>query len=202
MTQSEGTVHEEYPDTHHDTYSKTIFGFWLYLLTDFILFGTIFAAYAVLSTHTFGGPSAKDLFSRSFALLQALIMLAASFTSGLGGAYCHREDKNKTLLYFFITFLLGAAFLWLQMGEFHRVLSLGHSWKDSAFLSVYFSLLGTFSIHVILGLLWIPLLLFPFWRQGVNSVTLRRITCLRIFWQFLNVVWVFIFTIVYLMGVN
>lgn len=202
MTQSKEMPSEQYPDTHHDPYSKTIFGFWLYLLTDFILFGTLFAAYAVLRNNVFGGPSGQDLFILPFTLVQTLLILFASFTSGVAGAYSHREDHKKTILYFLITFALGLVFFGMQIHEFDRILSMGHSWKDSAFLSVYFSLVGTFGIHIIFALLWIPLLLFSVWKQGINLVNLRRLTCLRMFWQFLNVVWVFIFTIVYLMGVH
>ncbi|MBS0629251.1 MAG: cytochrome o ubiquinol oxidase subunit III [Verrucomicrobia bacterium] len=194
--------HELYPDTHHDPYSKTIFGFWLYLLTDFILFGTLFAVYAVLKDSTFGGPSAQDLFSRRFAFFESIVMLTISFTVGLAGAYCHRGNKKLTVLYLWITFLLGALVLWMQFDEFHRVLAQGHSWKNSAFLSAYFSLVGTHSIHIIFGLLWIPVLLVPIWRGYFNFVNLRRITCLKMFWQFLNIVWICIFTIVYLIGVN
>lgn len=202
MKHSKEMPHEGYPDIHHDIYSKTIFGFWLYLLTDFILFGTLFAVYAVLKNNVFGGPSGQDLFILPFTLVQTLIMMTASFTSGVAGAYCHRENKNMTILYFLITFLLGLAFLGMQMHEFHRILALGHSWKGSAFLSAYFSILGTFGIHIIFGLLWIPILLFSIWKEGINLVSLRRVTCLRMFWQFVNVVWVIIFTLVYLMGVK
>jgi cytochrome o ubiquinol oxidase subunit 3 len=194
--------HEQFPDTHHDIYSNTIFGFWLYLLTDFILFGSLFAVYVVLKDSVFGGPSAQDLFSRPFALVQALLMTFASFTAGVAGAYAHRENKKMTIFYFLLTFLLGLAFLGMQASEFHRVLSMGHSWKDSAFLSAYFSLVGTFGIHVIFALLWTPVILFPIWKEGINIVSLRRITCLKMFWQFINLVWIFIFTIVYLMGVT
>lgn len=153
--------HEQFPDTHHDPYSNTIFGFWLYLLTDFILFGSLFAVYVVLKGSVFGGPSAQDLFSRSFALVQAILMTFASFSCGVAGAYAHRENKKLTLVYFLIAVLLGLAFLGMQVHEFHRVLALGHSWKNSAFLSAYFSLVGTFGIHVIFALLWTPVVLFP-----------------------------------------
>jgi len=193
---------EPYPDTHHDSYSKTIFGFWLYLLTDFILFGSIFAVYAVLKDRTFGGPGAHELLSRGSAFIESLILLGATFTVGLAGAYAHRENRKMTALYLLITFVLGALFFWMQLSEFHRLLTLGHSWKNSAFLSSYFSLVGTHALHVIFGLLWIPVLLVPLWKWGLDLVSLRRITCLRMFWQFLNIIWVFIFTIVYLMGVK
>lgn len=195
-------AHEHYPDTHHDPYSKTLFGFWLYLLTDFILFGTLFAVYAVLHTKTFGGPSAQDLLSRKYAFYESLLILTASFTIGVAAVYSHREDKKKTILYLLITFLIGAAFFSMQLAEFHQLLSQGHSWKNSAFLSAYFSLIGTHAVHILLGLLWIPVLLIPLRKRGLDETSLRRISCLKMFWQFCNVIWIFIFTIVYLMGVN
>jgi len=193
---------EHFPDTHHDPYSKTIFGFWLYLLTDFVLFGTLFAVYAVLMNSTFGGPGAQALFSRPYAFLESFFILLASFTIGIAGAYCHRENRRMTLLYLAITFIIGAIFFWMQLAEFGRLLSQGHSWKNSAFLSAYYSLVGTHALHIFFGLLWIPVLAWPVWKYGFNFVNLRRITCLKMFWQFLNIVWIFIFTIVYLMGVN
>lgn len=195
---------QKYPDTHHDHYSKTQFGFWLYLMTDFVLFGTLFAVYAVLRNNTYGGPSAQDLFSRSYTFIMTLILMASSFTSGVAGAYGHRNEKKKSLLYFLITAVFGIAFFWMQAAEFSHILNAGHSWKDSAFLSAYFSLVGTFWIHMLIAILFTFVIGFYVWRQKgeIDLRSLTRLTCLRQFWQFLYVVWVFIFTIVYLLGVN
>ena len=110
MTHCETKGHESYPDAHHDGYSKTIFGFWLYLMTDFMLFATLFAAYAVLSKSTFGGPSSKDLFHLPFTLTQTLIMLCSTFTIGLAGATTHRRKKEATIILFLVTLILGIAF--------------------------------------------------------------------------------------------
>ena len=101
------TLHESYPDTHHDPYSKTVFGFWVYLLTDFMLFATLFAAYAVLGTHTFGGPAPRELFNLHFALVQTLILLVCSATVGIGGAMAHRKQKGWTIVLFGIVFFVG-----------------------------------------------------------------------------------------------
>lgn len=193
--------HETYPDTHHDAYSRTTFGFWIYLLTDFVLFGTLFATYAVLQKSIFGGYSASDLFDWHFTFIQTLILLTASFTAGLGGAFAHRRNKNATLLFFGATFLLGAAFMALQFKELSSYLHAGASWEKSAFLSAYFTLIGTFWIHMLFALLWILILAVPVLRGGITSVALRRFTCLKMFWQFLNILWVFIFSFIYLMGV-
>lgn len=202
MTHSNSSHHEAYPDGHHDVYSKTIFGFWVYLLTDFMLFATIFATYAVLYKSTYGGPSAKELFYIPFTLVQTLLLLFTSLTSGLGGIFAHRRGKNKTIVFFLITFLLGLAFMWMEYTEFSRLINSGNSWQRSAFLSAFFTLVGTHGLHMIFGLLWIIVLIVPVFKEGITAVSVKRLTCLRMFWQFLNIVWVFIFTIVYLLGVS
>ncbi len=194
--------HENYPDAHHDIYSKTIFGFWVYLLTDFILFGTIFATYAVLRNNTFGGPAIQDLFHPPCVLLQTFLLLSSSFTAGMGGAYAHRKDRKSVLWAFFFTFLLGALFLWLSLTEMERLIHAGFGWQKSGFLSAYFTLIGTHSLHLLFALLWTLVLAWPVYREGVSFVSVRRLTCLKMFWQFLNVVWIFIFSFVYLMGVK
>ncbi|MCP5491639.1 MAG: cytochrome c oxidase subunit 3 [Chlamydiales bacterium] len=187
---------------HHDPYEKTIFGFWVYLLTDFIMFATLFAVYAVLRDSTFGGPGAKDLFNLPLVLVQTLLLLGCSLTSGVASVYAHRGNKNGTLLYFAITFALGFIFLWMGLADFHRLIAMDASWKVSGFLSGYFSLVGTHTVHILIGLAWIVVLLLPVIKQGLNDVHIKRITCLRMFWQFMNIIWIFIYTIVYLVGVN
>ncbi|MGE5196533.1 MAG: cytochrome o ubiquinol oxidase subunit III [Anaerolineae bacterium] len=194
-------THENYPDPHHDTYSRTVFGFWVYLMSDFILFGALFSTYAVLSPSTFGGASPRELFQLPFTLIQTLILLVSSLTVGLAGASTHRKQKNQTIVLFAITFLLGIAFMGMELTEFSRLIKTGNSWDKNAFLSAYFTVVGTHGLHVIFGLLWMIVLILPVWREGVSHVSIRRLTCLRMFWQFLNIVWVFIFSFVYLMGV-
>ncbi len=200
----EGPNASGYPDTHHDSYSKTLFGFWLYLMTDFILFGSMFAVYAVLRNNTFGGPSAHDLFSRSYNFWMTLLLMGASFTSGVAGAYAHRNQKQRSLFYFFLTALLGVGFFIMQTMEFADLIRAGHSWKGSGFLSAYFTLTGTFWVHMIFAILFTFVIGIFAWKgdRDVSIRSLTRLTCLRQFWQFLYVVWVFIFTIVYLLGVN
>lgn len=194
-------MHESYPDTHHDTYSRSVFGFWVYLMSDFILFGALFAAYVVLCNSTFGGPSGRELFQPSFTLVQTLVLLVSSLTAGLAGASAHRRHKIWTIVLFGATFLFGAVFIAMELSEFSRLVSDGHAWDKSAFLSMYFTIVGTHGVHVLFGLLWTIVLLIPVFREGISHVSLRRLTCLRMFWQFLNIIWVFIFSFVYLMGV-
>ena len=185
-----------------NAYSKTLFGFWVYLMTDFMVFATLFATYAVLHRNTFGGPGASDLFHLPYTLVQTLLFLFASLAAGFGGIYAHKKVRSKTVIFFILTFLLGLAFVWMQFGEFGRILASGHDWQESAFLSIYFTLVGTHTFHVLFALLWVIVLLPLVWKNGLDAASVRRLSCLRIFWQFLNVVWIFIFTVVYLMGVS
>jgi len=153
--------HESYPDIHHDNYSRTTFGFWVYLMSDFILFGALFAAYVVLAGSIHGGPSAKDLFQLPYTFVQTCVLLLSSFFAGLAGASAHRKHKSRTMLFFAITFLLGIVFMGMEFNEFSRFASAGHGWDQSAFLSAYFTLVGTHGLHVLFGLLWVIVLLFP-----------------------------------------
>ncbi|MCH9633392.1 MAG: Cytochrome bo(3) ubiquinol oxidase subunit 3 [Chlamydiae bacterium] len=202
MTELNATQHEHYPDEHHDVYSKTVFGFWLFLLSDFILFGVLFASYAVLANKTFGGPSAKDLFYGPSALIQAMLLLTAAFTTALGSSFAHLKKKGWTIGIFFITFILGIAFMVMEFSEFQRILSEGYSWKTSAFLSAYFSLIGIHGLHMLMAILWIIVLIIPICYHGVRDVSIKRLACLKLFWQFLNIIWIFIFSFVYLVGIK
>jgi cytochrome o ubiquinol oxidase subunit 3 len=193
--------HETFPDPHRDLYSRTTFGFWLYLLTDFVLFGTLFATYAVLAHSTFGGPCIRDIYNLPYTLAPALILLTSSLTIGLGTAMAHRKDKKWTYALFGITFLLGLLFTGLEFYDLVRLVKLGHTWDKSAFLSVYFTLVGTHGVHMIFALIWVIVLIVPVMFEGITHVSLRRLTCLKMFWQFLNIIWTFIFSFVYLLGV-
>lgn len=190
-------------DHHHhiqENYSKTVFGFWVYLMTDCILFAILFATYAVLHANTNGGPGSKELFHLPFALTETLILLTSSFTCGLAVMAAHRHEKVKTLNWFLVTFLLGAAFLGMELTEFTNFVREGNSWQRSAFLSSFFTLVGTHGLHITCGLIWILVMMAQVLSRGVKSAAVRRIACLGLFWHFLDVIWIFIFTIVYLMG--
>jgi cytochrome o ubiquinol oxidase subunit 3 len=195
-------MHEALPDSHQDTNAKTFFGFWLYLMTDCVMFATFFATYAVLSGGTAGGPSAKDLFHLPFVLTETLVLLTSSFTCGLAMLPDHFERKYQMLGWFALTFLLGLLFLWMEGAEFSRLIQEGNGWQRSAFLTAYFTLIGTHGLHMVVGLLWMIVLLIPVWRHGLNPVSFRRLTCLRLFWHFLYLIWIFTFTFVYLTGVK
>ncbi len=182
----------------HDTNNKTIFGFWVYLMTDLVMFAALFATFAVLRGNTFGGPSGKELFSLPFVLAETLILLTSSFTCGLAMLAAHRGSKNQTLVWFGATFLLGLAFLVLELTEFSRLVAEGNSWTRSAFLSSFFALVGTHGLHIAVGLLWMFISMAMVWSRGLTPFITSKLTRLSLFWHFLDLVWIFIFTIVYL----
>jgi cytochrome o ubiquinol oxidase subunit 3 len=200
MTKHHSSHVQEHPDPYHGMYSRTIFGFWIYLLTDFVLFGVLFACFAVLRHSTFGGPGAKELLDLNYAITQTVILLCCSLLAGLGGVAAHRKNKKETVIFFSLLFLFGLLFFIFEIADFQRLIQSGNSWQRSAFLSAFFTLLGTHGLHIAFGLLWIPVLLFTLVREGIEPSSIRRLTCLRMFWQFLNIVWVFIFTIVFFLG--
>lgn len=179
---------------------KTLFGFWVYLMTDCILFATLFATYAVLRNNTYGGPAGHELFSLPFALGETLILLTSSFTCGLAMLSAHRMDRKRVLFWIGMSFLLGIAFLTMELKEFTHLVHQGNSWQRSGFLSAFFTLVGTHGLHITSGLLWMIVVVAQILRKGLVVVTVKRLTCLSMFWHFLDVVWIFIFTIVYLMG--
>lgn len=200
------TIQANLQENHHaedqEIYDRTLFGFWLYIMTDCMLFATLFACYAVLHNNTFGGPSGRDLFSLPFVLLETMILLTSSFTCGLAMLAAHAKNAKISILWFAITFLLGLSFVGLEFHEFYSLVQEGASWKRSAFLSSYFTLVGTHGLHVSFGLLWIAVMIYHLGKRGTTMPTLRRLACLSMFWHFLDVIWIFIFTIVYLMGVQ
>lgn len=185
-------------DAHDD--STTIFGFWAYLMTDLVLFAALFATYAVLRAGTFGGPVPSQLFDARFALAETIILLCSSFCCGLALLAARAGNRARTLAALGATFLLGAAFVALELSEFARFAGMGATPTRSAFLSSYFALVGTHGLHVTLGLLWLIALAIAIMRNGLRQATARRLALFALFWHFLDLVWIFIFTIVYLFG--
>jgi cytochrome o ubiquinol oxidase subunit 3 len=183
-----------------DPEDKTMFGFWVYLMTDCVLFAALFATYAVLHANTFGGPSGHTLFDLNSVLAETLILLTSSFTTGLAMIAVHRGKLDQVIGWFATTFILGISFLSLELLEFHHLIANGNSWTRSGFLSAFFSLVGTHGIHISIGLLWMSVLMYKVWHGGLTPGTMKRLTLLSLFWHFLDVIWIFIFTIVYLMG--
>lgn len=190
----------EVATTHNDATAKTVFGFWVYLMTDLVLFATLFATYAVLHNNTFGGPSGKDIFELPFVLTETMLLLTSSFACGLAMLAVHKGSKNLALVWLGITFLLGAGFLGMELYEFNHLVQEGYSWERSGFLSAFFTLVGTHGLHITIGLLWMIVLAVQVIKRGFTIHTVRRLTLFSLFWHFLDIVWIFIFTIVYLMG--
>ena len=181
--------------------SKTLLGFWIYLMTDCVLFASLFATYVILHGNTFGGPDGEQIFKLPFVLAETLILLTSSFTCGLGFLAARAGQKRQVLGWFILTFLLGAAFLGLELHEFNNLVAEGDSWRRSGFLSAFFTLVGTHGLHITIGLIWMATMLYQTMRRGLTTSVVRKLTMLSMFWHFLDVIWIFIFTVVYLMGI-
>src|SRR5271170_5469100 len=160
MSEPAMTIQGQPLDIHLEASSKTLFGFWVYLMTDCILFATLFAAYAVLHDNTFGGPSSRDLFSLPYALTETLILLTSSFTCGMTLLAAQKNAKDSVMAWFGITFLLGICFLGMELSEFIRFVQEGSTWQRSAFLSAFFTLVGTHGLHISVGLLWMGIMVW------------------------------------------
>lgn len=181
--------------------NRTYFGFWVYLMTDCVLFASLFVTFAVLRNNTFGGPSGNQLFSMRYVLIETLLLLTSSFTCGLAILAAHKGNKKHVILLLALTFLLGLAFLAMELTEFTHLVNDGNSWRRSGFLSAFFTLVGTHGLHITVGLLWMSVMAAQIMRRGLSHVSIRKLTLLSLFWHFLDLIWIFIFTIVYLMGV-
>jgi cytochrome o ubiquinol oxidase subunit III len=191
----------KFPDPHQDSFSRTILGFWIYLMTDCILFATLFTTYAVLHSETFGGPTSHQIFNLNTALTETLILLFSSITCGFAVLAACKMQKKQIMAWLIVTFLLGLSFVIIELTEFTHLVQEGNSWRRSAFLSSFFTLVGTHGLHVTFGLLWLSILAGQIVLKGVTIPTFRRLVCFSMFWHFLDLVWIFIFTFVYLLGV-
>jgi cytochrome o ubiquinol oxidase subunit III len=187
-------------DEHHE--SPVVFGFWLYLMTDCIIFGTLFATFAVLRTQFAGGPTGKDLFDLTGVGIETALLLFSSITYGFAMISAHKNSLGVMRLWLAITFVLGLGFLFLEIREFSHMVAEGNGPDRSAFLSSFFTLVGTHGLHVTCGLLWMAVLMVQSTGKTVLSERMmNKLTCLSLFWHFLDIVWICVFTFVYLMGV-
>lgn len=189
------------PDPHQDAFSRSTLGFWMYLMTDCLIFATLFCTYAVLHGSTFGGPTSRELFDLKTAFIETMVLLVSSATCGLALLSAVRGSKRRVVSWLALSFLLGASFVAIELHEFASFVSEGYSWKTSAFLSSFFTLVGTHGLHVSIGLFWMLIMIFQVVFQGISIDTFRRLVIFSLFWHFLDLVWIFIFTFVYLMGV-
>ena len=180
----------------------TGYGFWIFLLSDIIMFSAFFAAYAVLQGNTAGGPRGRDLFSLDNVALETACLLLSSFTCGLASIGARRRDGTWFYGAMAATFLLGAAFLALELHEFTGMIARGAGPTRSAFLSAFFTLVGCHGLHVTAGLLWLLTMMAQVFAKGYRADILRRVLCFNLFWHTLDIIWVAVFTVVYLMGVG
>jgi cytochrome o ubiquinol oxidase subunit 3 len=174
------------------------FGFWLFLLSDIILFSALFATYAVLSDASAGGPIGAELFDKRHVFFETMCLLASSVTCGFGTVAAARSDSRAMTLSMIATFVLGASFLAMEVVEFAGMVSHGAGPSHSAFLSAFFALVGTHGLHVTLGLIWLVIMLIQVATLGFRPMVMRRLFCFALFWHALDIVWIGVFTIVYL----
>jgi cytochrome o ubiquinol oxidase subunit 3 len=188
-------------DGHPDTFGMQTFGFWLYLMSDLIIFTTLFATFIVLGKNFAGGPTGKELFDLPYVLGETLLLLFSSVTYGLVMLAVHSGRKKRVLLGLAVAFLLGLGFVIMEIGEFHGLIGGGNGPDRSAFLSSFFTLVGTHGTHVAFGLIWMAVMMGQVVIKGLTSPVQSRLLRLGMFWHFLDIVWIGIFSIVYLMGV-
>jgi len=178
------------------------FGFWVFLLSDIVMFSALFAAYAVLVRATAGGPSGDQLFSQVSVAIETACLLISSYTCGLMSLAVSARRRVDTYLFALVTFVLGAAFLYIEMHEFADMIARGAAPQRSAFLSAFFTLVGCHGLHVTAGLIWLAVMMTQVAFKGFRPSVDRRLLCFALFWHALDIIWVWLFTAVYLMGVH
>jgi cytochrome o ubiquinol oxidase subunit 3 len=178
------------------------YGFWIFLLSDIVMFSALFAAYAVLQHASAGGPTGTQLFNQSRVAIETACLLASSYTCGLMSLAVNSRRRFATYLGALLTFVLGAAFLSLEIREFADMIAQGAGPQRSAFLSAFFALVGCHGLHVTAGLIWLVVMMGQVVSKGFRPAVQRRLQCFSLFWHALDIIWVGLFTVVYLMGVT
>jgi len=189
-----------YVREHHPEHS-TLLGFWLYLMSDCLIFACLFATYGVLGRNYAGGPSGAALFDLRLVAFNTSLLLVSSITFGFAMLEIQRARLRTTLIWLSVTGLLGACFIGVELMEFVHLIQQGAGPARSGFLTSFFAIVGTHGLHVTFGILWLVTLMFQLNRYGINPDNIRRMMCLSMFWHFLDVIWIGVFTFVYLMGV-
>ena len=188
------------PGEHHPK-NGTLLGFWMYLMSDCLIFACLFAVHAVVGRNYAAGPSGADLFDLQLVAINTAMLLLSSITYGFAMIEMRRNRLNSVLIWLAVTGVFGLAFIGLELYEFYHLIHQGAVPQRSAFLSSFFTLVGTHGLHVTFGIIWLVTLLFQLKKHGLNRENKRRVMCLSMFWHFLDVVWIGVFTFVYLMGV-
>jgi cytochrome o ubiquinol oxidase subunit III len=189
-----------YVREHHPE-NGTLLGFWIYLMSDCLIFACLFAAYAVLGRNYAGGPSGAELFDLPLVALNTAFLLLSSITYGFAMLESQRKRLGATMMWLGVTGLFGAAFISLELYEFAHLIHEGAGPQRSGFLTAFFALVGTHGLHVSFGIVWLVTLMFQLKKHGLIPENKRRLMCLSMFWHFLDVIWIGVFTFVYLMGV-
>lgn len=188
-------------EPHHPEGGSTNLGFWIYLMSDCLIFAVLFATYGVLGGSLAGGPGPRDLFELPLVAINTTFLLISSITYGFAMLAMQRLDQKETLKWLAITGAFGAAFVAVEIYEFQHLIHIGAGPQRSGFLSAFFALVGTHGLHVSFGIVWLIVLMVQVRRGGLIPANQRRLTCLSLFWHFLDLVWIGVFTFVYLMGV-
>ncbi len=196
-----GGHHPHDHDHGHDNGSTTVLGFWIYLMSDCLIFCSLFATFGVLANSYAGGPTGRELFDLPYVGAETVLLLISSFTFGMANLNMHAARTRKVIRWLAITFLFGAAFIGMEINEFAHLVAEGAGPDKSAFLSAYFTLVGTHGLHVTSGLIWLAVMIDQTRRFGLDAVVRRRLACLSLFWHFLDLIWICVFTFVYLHGV-
>lgn len=188
-------------EPHHPEGSSTSLGFWLYLMSDCLIFAMLFAAFGVLGGNYAAGPAPKDLFELPLVALNTAFLLVSSLTYGLAMLAMEKGRQAQVQAWLAVTGLLGLSFLAVELYEFAHLIHEGATPQRSAFLSSFFTLVGTHGLHVAFGLIWLATLMIQVGKRGLIAANRRRLMCLSMFWHFLDVIWIGVFTFVYLLGV-
>ncbi len=189
---------EEEP--HHPEGSSTMLGFWIYLMSDCLIFAMLFAAFGVLGGNYAAGPAPRDLFELPLVAVNTAMLLFSSITYGFAMLAMERGKKGQVQAWLAITGLFGLCFLGIELYEFAHLIHEGATPQRSAFLSAFFTLVGTHGLHVTFGIIWLVTLMAQVAQRGLIPANMRRLMCLSMFWHFLDVIWIGVFTVVYLMG--
>jgi cytochrome o ubiquinol oxidase subunit 3 len=185
----------------HDVAATQALGFWIYLMSDLVVFSGLFATYVVMAHNYAGGPTGRELFHLPGAMLETLLLLCSSAVFGLGMVAMHQGRKGLVLVGLVVAFLLGLGFVGLEASEFHNMILEGATPQRSGFLSAFFTLVGTHGLHVTCGLFWMAVMMAQTLAKGLTKPVQARLTRLGMFWHFLDIVWIGLFSVVYLMGV-
>ncbi len=198
---SNDAVEFEFLETgEHHVPNGTLLGFWLYLMSDCLVFAALFATYGVLSRSFAGGPTGAELFDLPLVALNTSFLLMSSITYGFAMLQMQQNRLRGTQIWLAVTGVFGACFLGVELYEFSHMIHVGAGPQTSAFLSAFFGLVGTHGLHVTFGIIWLLTLLLQLNKHGLTTANKRRVYCLSMFWHFLDVVWIGVFTYVYLMG--